>query len=89
METVLVIWRLNQDYRGLFEGSCVSEAKYKGIWYADRCIFSPISEDEFSDWIEVKEQPYIDAHGLEKLLFYSQFEVNDFYKKLKHARYLN
>jgi hypothetical protein len=89
MDEVLVIWRLQQDWRGMFEGSCISEAKYKKIYYLDKVLWMPIAEDEFSDWIEVIEKNYCEAHGLEKILFYTPDEVAEFLKKLKHVRYLN
>lgn len=78
-----------QDWRGLYEGSCISEDKYKNVWYADRCLFEPVSSEEFSDWIEVIEENYCKSKELECLLFYTVQEVTIFTTKLKHAAYLN
>lgn len=74
-----------QDWDGLFEGACITEAQHKSLYYLDKSLYEPITEEGKEDWIEVDEPNYCEANGLKCLLFYDQSEVDLFLKKLKHV----
>jgi len=81
----MILWRLSEDNirTGLFEGCCISEEKYKSVYYSDRCLYSPITEIEIKDMIEYNDERYCIENGVEKLLFYNEIELNDFLKKIQ------
>lgn len=81
----MIVWRLSQDWMGVFEGACISDEKYKKVYYADKILYEPVTDFGRDDWIEIEEKPYCEAKGLECLLFFDSGEVDLFYKKLKHV----
>lgn len=81
----MIVWRVMQDWDGLFEGACISDEKFKGLHYLSRGVYEPILDGEREDWIELKEPNYCMAKGVECLLFIYGKEVNEFLKKLKHV----
>jgi len=83
------VFRLMQNQGILLEGSCISEKKYKSVYYIEKCLYEFISDEERRDWIEVEERNYCEANGLECVLFYSKLEVETFLQKLINVKYLN
>ncbi len=78
----MIVWRLCEDLKGLAEGSCISEVKYKEWYYTERCFFEPLTEEDKKQMIEVKDKEYCDKRGLEGLWFWSQDEVDIFKQKI-------
>lgn len=82
----MILWRLDEDSRwtGLKEGSCISDEKYKSVYYLDKCLYSPIQDFEVRDFIEYKDEVYCMEKGIEKMLFYTQNELEIFLIKLNN-----
>lgn len=80
----MILWRLYEDNRhtGLLEGSCISEEKYKEVFFSDKCLYSPIQEFEIRDFIEYKDDEYCIKKGIEKMLFYNERELQKFLEKI-------
>ncbi len=85
----MTLWRLVEDVGVLLEGSCISDVQFKNIYFTDKVLFEPLSEDDQKQMIEVDEKNYCEANGVKKVLFYTTEEVVIFNKKLKHVTYLN
>lgn len=71
-----MLWRLVQNWNGLLEGSCITDAAYSKLYYADRILYEPISENDIL--IEIKNEKYCNENNVEKLLFYTKKEVDKF-----------
>lgn len=79
-----ILWRLDEDseWLGLLEGSCITEEKYKQVYYLDKCLFSPIQSFERADLIEYKEVDYLSEKGIEAVVFYTPNELEKFLLKI-------
>ncbi len=79
-----MVWRLTEDCRwlGLLEGSCVSEDKFKQVYYTDKALFEPITEEERKGLISYDDDVYCLAMGIEVVLFYTQNELKIFLSKI-------
>jgi hypothetical protein len=80
----MILWRLDEDSRwaGLLESSCISEERYKSVYYTDKPLYSPIQDFEVQDLIEYKDEAYCIEKGIEKVLFYTQNELDLFLNKI-------
>ena len=80
----MILYRLTEDCRwlDLLEGSCITEDKFKQVYYTDKALFEPIQEYEKQDMIEHKDDEYCDAKGIECILFYTQNELEKFLQKI-------
>lgn len=74
----MILWHLDQKWGGLPAGSCITDEKYKLIYYLDRCLFSPIQEFEIVDMIEFKDEMFCIENGIDRLLFYTKLELELF-----------
>lgn len=81
----MVLYRAVQDliWVGLLEGFCISEGKFKSIYYTDKPLLEVIQEYEVKDMIEYKDEVFCIEHGIEKVLFYLQNELDLFLKKVE------
>lgn len=77
-----MIWRLTTDHCGRLEGSCISNESYQKVYYADRCLYEPISEEEEKRMVKHDDKEYCMNDNLVCLLFYSIEEVDLFLKKV-------
>lgn len=73
-----VYYRLTQDWDGLPNGACISEAVFRNVYYLDKSLFEPIQDVEITDMIEYVDEGYCIRNGIEKLLFYTEFELQLF-----------
>lgn len=73
--------RLTQDFRQLLEGSVISDEDYKNVWFAHRCLFEPITEEEIIGMIKYDDQKYCSGMGIEFMSFYNTKELNLFFDK--------
>lgn len=78
----MILYRLIQNCGGLMAGSCITEEKYKSVYYLDKPLFEPIQEFEIKDMIEYKDEGYCILNGIDKMLFYTPTELNIFIEKL-------
>lgn len=80
----MILYRLLEDCRwlNLLEGSCITEERFKGVFYTDRALFEPIQEYEIKDLIKYDNPDYCIANGIECMLFYTQNELEKFLLKL-------
>lgn len=80
----MILWRLDEDNRGqrLLEGSCITEERYKQVYFTDKCLFSPITGIERKEMIEYNDETYCAANGIECCLFYTKKEYEKFLEKL-------
>lgn len=85
----MILWRLTQDHAGLMEGSCITEAQYKELFYLHRPLYEPISEEDRKGMVEVEEKSYCAAMGIECMLFYSWIEMEKFVNKVYDVSILN
>lgn len=77
----MILWRLTEDQGELPEGACITEAKYKNVYYLDRCLFEPVQEFEIKRMIEYEDKELCKSLGIEKLLFYNNHELEVFINK--------
>lgn len=77
----MILWRLVDDALNMYSGSCISEARYKGLYYLDRCLFEPLTEDDQKEMIREASNKYCLEKGLECLYFYTENELNTFLYK--------
>lgn len=77
----MILWRLTQDHEGLPEGACISEFRYKELYYLNRPLWEPIQEYEIQDMIKYDDEKYCFLHNIEYLLFYTEHELNNFLNK--------
>lgn len=85
----MILWRLIEDVGTLLEGSCISDSQYRNVYFVDKAIFEPLSEEDQKELIEVDERNYCEANGLKRILFYTPEEVTKFMIKLRNAAYRN
>lgn len=78
----MILYRLVQDWGGILEGACVSREQFMGVFYTERALFEPISDYEFRDMIEYVDKEYCAGIGIEKMLFYNEFELQKFIDKI-------
>lgn len=78
----MILWRLTQDALGIYAGSCISEGQYKALYYLDRCLFEPLTEEDQGELIQSNEPQYCLEKGIECLYFYNENELNIFLSKL-------
>jgi hypothetical protein len=76
-----IVYRLSQDSSGLFEGACISEARYSEIKWFNRTLFDPIDDESRRDMIEHPDPEYCMENGVECLLFWNEKEINTFVSK--------
>lgn len=79
----MIVWRLTCDHENLLSGSCVSEQAYKNMFYSNRPLYEPITDDDRKIMIEVKNKRYCDKHNLECILFWSEIGSKIFNEKVK------
>ena len=70
----MIVYRASEDYDGFLEGSCISEAQYENVYFADKVLWDRIEEFERRDMIEYQ-------NGIQCLLFYTESELNNFLEK--------
>lgn len=85
----MLLWRLQEDFGTLLEGSCITEVQYRRVFYADKILFEMITDEEQKDLIEIDEKNYCEANGLKCILVYTPEEATKFILKLKHATWRN
>lgn len=80
----MVLWRLTEDSVrfGLLEGSCISDERYKSVYYTDKSLFEPVVEFDIPGMVEYKNEEYCVENKIEKVLFYTKNEIEDFLKKI-------
>ena len=81
---MIVYWRAAEDLKwlGILEGMCISEERYKGIYYTDKSFFQPIQEYELKDMIEYKDVEFCALNNIERIAFYNQYELDEFLRKI-------
>jgi len=79
-----ILYRLTEDnnWLKLLEGSCLTEGKYKQVYYLDKISFEEIQDFERKNMIEYKDDEYMAEKGIEAVLFYTQKELEKFMEKL-------
>lgn len=77
----MILYRLVQDWGGIPEGACIGKDKFAAIFYTDKTLFEPISEYEIPDMIEYVDKEYCAGIGIERMLFYNEFELQKFIDK--------
>lgn len=77
----MILYRLVQDFGDMPEGACISLEKFNRVYFLDKALFEPISDFEIPDLIEYKDEKYCGDLGIEKILFYSEFELQKFIEK--------
>ncbi len=78
---MIIYYRLTQDHKGQCEGICILEYRYKGLFYADRCLWEAIQDFELKDMIKYDDEKYCMTHDIECLLFYTEHELDKFLNK--------
>lgn len=80
----IILYRLTEDCRwlNLLEGSCITEGKFKQVYYTDKALFEPVMAIERQDLIEYKNEEYLAEKGIECMLFYNQQELIKFMEKV-------
>ena len=78
----MILYRLVQDWHDIPEGACITQEKYRLVYYTDRALFEPISDYEVQDMIEYEDKDYCAGIGIERLLFYTEFELQKFVDKI-------
>ena len=76
-----MLYRLCEDLDGLFEGSCISEEKFKKIYYTKKVSFEPVNNEDIKILIELKDENYCAVNGVDAILFYNQKELDKFIEK--------
>lgn len=76
-----MMYRLTQDHGGLAEGSCITEDKFKSVYYLDKPFFEIIQEFEIKDLIPCENEAYCIENGIDAVLFYNEHELNNFLTK--------
>lgn len=79
----MILWRLTCDHDVLLAGSCIDEEAYKKLYYTDRPMYEPLTEDDQKIMIEVKNKRYIQKHNLVTVYFWSEVGVNIFNEKMQ------
>lgn len=77
----MILYRLCQDIIDRYEGSCISEEKYKAIVWLDKCLYEPLTEEDLEMMIKVENDKYCSRFGLEGLYFWSDMEADIFRQK--------
>lgn len=72
----MILYRLTQIWAHLREGSCISEARYKKLYYVVRPLYEVITDDD--EMFEYKDEKYCRENDVEKILFHSKEELNNF-----------
>lgn len=77
----MILYRLVEDYGGLPEGACISEEKFRTVYYTEMALFEVISDFEIPDLIEYHDTHYCIKMGIERVIFYSDLELQKFIDK--------
>jgi hypothetical protein len=77
----MILWRLCEDLGNRIEGYCISDLEYSSLYYLEKILYEPITEEDKDQMIELKNKEYCDKHGLAGLWFWSQMEVDLFLQK--------
>lgn len=75
---MIVYYRLCQQWQGLPEGSVITEAVHKAIFYLDKAMWEIICEDEIKDMVKYEDEAFCAKNGIEFLLFYNERELDKF-----------
>lgn len=78
----MILYRLVQDWHGIPEGACITQEKYRLVYYMDRALFEPVSDYEIPNMIEYVDVEYCAGIGVERMLFYNEFELQKFIDKI-------
>lgn len=80
----MILYRLMEDSKwlNLLEGSCITEAKFKQVYYLEKPLFEPIQDFEKADMVEYNDSEYCTEKGIETVLFYTQSELEKFLLKI-------
>lgn len=70
----------NSKWNDLLEGECITEQRYRTIYFTDKCLFEPIQESEVSQMYKFDNEMYCDLKGIECALFYTQAELDNYLK---------
>jgi len=73
-----IYYRLCQHWQGLPEGSVITEAVHKAIFYLDKCLFEVVTEQDIKDMIKHEDEGFCAPNGIEFLLFYNEKELDRF-----------
>ena len=76
-----MVYRLVMDYDGILEGSCIKEEQFKNVLFRDKCLFEPVHDIEAATMIEYKDEEYCADNCIEKMLFYTTREFDEFLRK--------
>lgn len=85
----MTLYRLTQDWHGLFEGVCVTEAQFEAVFFADKALFEPICDYDKKKMLEYEDDSFCSSMGVQCLLFWSEKELNIFLDKLENAKHNN
>lgn len=66
-------------------GSCITEDKYRSVYYLDKPLFEPIAEYEVRDMIKYDDEKLCINLGVEFMLFYTPLELEMFLNKEAYA----
>lgn len=77
----MTYYRLVQDHEGVPEGATITADKFNGIPYLSKCYFEPIEELDIRDMIEYENETFCMENGIDKMLFYTQKELDNFLTK--------
>ena len=80
-----VYYRLCQNWGGLPAGSCISEDKYGRVYYLDKVLFQPYTEDEIEGMIKHEDADLCVNLGIDFLIFYTPLELEFFLNKESYA----
>jgi hypothetical protein len=75
------MWRLCEDLGGRIEGSCITDLEYSSLYFLEKVLYEPITEEDKEQMIELKDKEYCEKHGLSGLCFWSQEELDLFVQK--------
>jgi hypothetical protein len=83
----MIYYRLVQDHEGLPEGATITEDKFKSIPYLSKCYFEVVEDYQVRDFVEYENDNYCVEHGIEKMLFYNERELDLFLTKRNELQY--
>lgn len=80
----MIVWRLVQEcaWLNLSEGSCINEQRFSELYFTDKTLFEPVSEQEQCAMKKYDDVVYCDRMGIEFMLFYTDNEYQSFLKKI-------
>lgn len=77
----MIYYRLVQDHEGMPAGATITEDKFKSVPYLSKCYFEPVDQFQLKDFIEYENEVFCIENGIDKMLFYTEYELNNFLSK--------